>query len=315
MIIGCEKCGTKFRLNDDVVKPGVTRVRCSMCKHIFTIDLPSDPPALVSGEPHDGKAMESLDSEGVAQGRRRVEDFDDLEDFLSGIDEGFLKDELADPRKRKRPRGKTAGEGGRGEAEKDSSKVPGVSPKREKNGPSLLWRITRLLLLIVLLGGLVGAAFYFFAPELIADYIPIGRFKSAVEVPDTGVSRLVLSEVAGNFIESETLGSLFVIRGKVRNEFPDSRSFIQVQGSILDDKGQLVMKRMAYAGNPMTDEKLNRLSSEDISIAMNNSYGIDRMNHSVPPGSAIPFTIVFEDLPENVAEFTVEAVRSIPGTS
>ena len=40
---------------------------------------------------------------------------------------------------------------------------------------------------------------------------------------------------------------------------------------------------------------------------------MDRKNLNVAQGTYIPFIVVFEDLPENLSEFTVEAVSSFPG--
>ena len=40
MIVQCEKCGTKFNLDDTKVRPGETKVRCSQCQHVFTVPHP-----------------------------------------------------------------------------------------------------------------------------------------------------------------------------------------------------------------------------------------------------------------------------------
>ena len=37
MIIQCEQCQTKFRLDDSRVKNAGVKVRCAKCKHIFTV--------------------------------------------------------------------------------------------------------------------------------------------------------------------------------------------------------------------------------------------------------------------------------------
>ena len=44
MIIVCEKCGTKFKVSDEKIKPGGVKVRCSKCKAIFKV-FPSEPPS------------------------------------------------------------------------------------------------------------------------------------------------------------------------------------------------------------------------------------------------------------------------------
>ncbi len=45
MIVQCESCQARFRLADEKVKPGGTKVRCSKCKEIFTVMPPEPEPA------------------------------------------------------------------------------------------------------------------------------------------------------------------------------------------------------------------------------------------------------------------------------
>ena len=45
MIITCEKCGGSFKLDEKLLKPGGTKVRCSTCKHIFSAFPPDAPKA------------------------------------------------------------------------------------------------------------------------------------------------------------------------------------------------------------------------------------------------------------------------------
>jgi len=44
MIVQCEACQTRFRLADEKIKPGGTKVRCSRCKEVFTVTLPEPQP-------------------------------------------------------------------------------------------------------------------------------------------------------------------------------------------------------------------------------------------------------------------------------
>lgn len=319
MIIGCEKCGTRFRVEDDAVTGEGTRFRCSRCRHIFTVHPRVTETASVPPKADVDKPSVGAEARIIAKARAMPEPDDDFDDFLSDIDEEFFEDDFMDSRKHKRPR---AGKAGKTESPPADTgfDFTGFSSGPGKKRPSFIRRAVRVLLLLILLGGVAGGgALYFlfpeFIPEVIHDYIPIPGPQPEVQVQDMGVSRLALAGVGGSFVESEKAGNLFVIRGNVRNEFPGSRSFIQVQGRILDDGGKLVEEAFAYAGNALSDEELDGMSSEDIARAMNNSYGTDGMNRNVRPGSAIPFAIVFENLPENVAEFTVEPFRSFPGTS
>lgn len=45
MIITCEECSTRFNLDESILKSGGSKVRCSLCKHIFTVfpQIPDSP--------------------------------------------------------------------------------------------------------------------------------------------------------------------------------------------------------------------------------------------------------------------------------
>jgi len=311
MIIRCEKCGTKFRLDDDAVKPAGARVRCSVCRHIFTVLPPGRGEARVSGGEIENRNVPSGDKKKKATPVGRLPGgMDEFEDFLSEMDDDFVEEDLPAPRNRRRTVN----------LEEDAPDVFAAS-KQEKKRPSLLWRIFRVFLLLILLLVLAVGALYYWNPGLLGDYgkyfekyIPVTLFDAAEEAPDPGNRHLPLSGVSGNFLEAGLDGDLYVIRGNVKNDYPESRSFIQLQGNILDEKGAVVSKRTVYAGNPIPDDRLKALSTEEIAEVLNHRDGIDGMNVNVPPGSSIPFVIVFEDLPENVVEFKVEAVGSMPGT-
>jgi len=72
--------------------------------------------------------------------------------------------------------------------------------------------------------------------------------------------------------------------------------------------------KMAYAGNAFKEDEIKVLALEKINKAMKNRLGKGKKNVDVAPGATVPFTIVFENLPENLGEFSVEAVSSSPGT-
>jgi hypothetical protein len=59
-------------------------------------------------------------------------------------------------------------------------------------------------------------------------------------------------------------------------------------------------------------EELKVLPMEAINKAMENRFGKGKINLNVAPDSSIPFMIVFGNLPDNLSEFTVEAVSSSP---
>ena len=169
-----------------------------------------------------------------------------------------------------------------------------------------------LVIVLILIGA--AAAIFLWAPEIIPDSLSILKPAEKQEITDMGVRRLSFKSVTGSFVDSENSGNLFVIRGEITNDYPKSRSFILIKGSILDDKSQVVKRKLAYAGNNFKEEEIKSLPLEKINVAMKNRYGMGRKNVDVAPGAKIAFTIVFENLPKNLSEFTVEAVSSSPGT-
>jgi hypothetical protein len=169
-----------------------------------------------------------------------------------------------------------------------------------------------LVIVLILIGA--AAAIFLWAPEIIPDSLSMLKPAEKQEITDMGVRRLSFKSVTGSFVDSENSGNLFVIRGEITNDYPKSRSFILIKGSILDDKGQVVKRKLAYAGNNFKEEEIKSLPLEKINVAMKNRYGMGRENVDMAPGAKIAFTIVFENLPKNLSEFTVEAVSSSPGT-
>jgi hypothetical protein len=186
--------------------------------------------------------------------------------------------------------------------------APPVAKKPRRSGVGLIV----LVIIMLLLGG--GFAVYYFAPDLIPDSLPIPKPIKKEDISGTGVSRLTLKSVGGYFVESSKAGQLFVIKGTVTNHNPKSRSFILIKGSLLDDNGKTVRSKMAYAGNTFKEKQIKEMPLEKINKALKNRVGIKRINVNVKPQSTLPFMIIFGNLPQNISEFTVEAVSSSPGT-
>ncbi|HEY6837119.1 MAG TPA: zinc-ribbon domain-containing protein, partial [Geobacteraceae bacterium] len=61
MIVQCDECKAKFKLDDSKVKAGGVKVRCSKCKHIFVVQ-----PEAGSEEPDFDSLLSGLDSSAPA---------------------------------------------------------------------------------------------------------------------------------------------------------------------------------------------------------------------------------------------------------
>ena len=200
-----------------------------------------------------------------------------------------------------------------------------AEPKKKALSKKKSSKWSFIIVLVVILLALLGVvvAINYLRPELIPT--PVRSFlensvSSFLKTPekkgpvDPGVRLLEFSSVAGSFVDSEKGGRLFVIRGVVGSKYPKPRSYILIKGNILDNKGKVVKSKQSYAGNTFTDEEIKTLPLEEIKRAMNNRDGMARKNFNLASGATIPFMIVFDNLPDNLSEFTVEAVSSSPGT-
>lgn len=284
MIIECEKCQTRFNLDESLLKQGGTKVRCSFCKHIF-VAYPSDQ---VPAEA--GLEDQKINFDNLLEGPLdEVEELDGL--FPGGLND-FERDETIDAEK-------SLDETLDREASTESIGITPASIKKRSNKS----RFLAIILVIILALAGTATAIYFLI-----------QGSKEVRKDDIGVRRLSLKAVTGSFVDSKKAGHLFVIRGIVINNYSKSRSFILIKGTILNEKGQIVRKKLAYAGNNFKIKNLKGLPLVEIKKAMKNRYGIGKKNVDIAPGASLPFTIVFENLPEDLSEFTVEAVSSSPGT-
>ena len=315
MIIQCEKCRTKFNIDESLLKNAGTKVRCSLCKHTF-MAYPPEQVYIAEGETiaFSKDEIEKNLVQDLPEVLHEKESEAEPEDQEIQFDNAFgepLEDQMGESAVSFDDSHDHVDEETTG-AEKpyEPAHMKKETPQKRFRRPHLLPIL--LVIFLILIG--VSAAIFLWVPELIPDSLSMLKPAKKQEIADMGVRRLSFKTVTGSFVDSENSGNLFVIRGLVTNDYPKSRSFILIKGSILDEKGQTVKRKMAYAGNNFKEEEIKSLPLEKINDAMKNRYGMGRKNVNISPGANIPFTIVFENLPKNLSEFTVEAVSSSPGT-
>ena len=107
---------------------------------------------------------------------------------------------------------------------------------------------------------------------------------------------------------NEKVGKVFVIEGKVVNEFPEPRYFIELEGAIYDRDKHTIASKKQLAGTQLSLFQLQVLSEKEMDSLLNNKMEILANNTNVPPGGEVPFMILFYAPPENVAEFGVRII-------
>jgi predicted Zn finger-like uncharacterized protein len=288
MIIVCEKCSSKFSLDETLLKSEGSKVKCSMCKHVF-IAYPTQqmsdedpvPDKVLDQNLEDTLPLDSVNADFDLAFEKAIKEAETEESVSEEID----SDEGIDAFKEEP------------EVEPDDDET--VFPRKRRKSSKMLILMLSIVLLIV-----VGGTVFF---------LSLRNSSEKLESSDPGVMRLSFRAVTGSFVKSNTAGQLFVIKGMVTNNYPKPRSYILVKGSIQDDKGKVVKTAVAYAGNSFSEKEISEMSSADLAKGQKNRSGDKESNVNIPSGGTIPFMIVFEKLPENITEFTVEAISSAPG--
>jgi predicted Zn finger-like uncharacterized protein len=331
MIIECENCKSKFKLDEGLLRDEGTKVRCSQCKHVFKaypLSLgPEEPDLLEIDDFEEASTVEAAAISGPEGEETIAEIYDGYDEAIEerteaiegalprlDLDKDWEREGVASERKAESVLGaERVAKAKPREAIPEKPKKAAKPSKVRKPGRSPV--LPAILIVIVLLLGGATAVCYFapqYIPESVVRFLPFLQGGSR-EIGDPGVRRLSFRAIAGHFVESSTAGQLFVVKGMVVNNYSSSRSYLLVKGSILDDKGNVVRTKLAYAGNNFTDDEIKQLSQDRINQAMRNRPGKGDMNLNVQPQAAIPFMLIFEKLPDNLSEFTVEAVSSSPG--
>ncbi len=122
------------------------------------------------------------------------------------------------------------------------------------------------------------------------------------------VELLTMRNVRQYNVLNEKLGKVFVIEGRVVNEFPGPKEMIELEGAIYDkDKKPLAVKRQ-LAGTQLSLFQLQVLSEKEMESFLNNRVELLANNSNVQPGGEVPFMILFYNPPGNVAEFGVKII-------
>jgi predicted Zn finger-like uncharacterized protein len=353
MVVQCESCQTEFNVDESLLKKEGTKVRCSRCRHVFKAyppppalpDETEEPP--VELEPVASIAPEKTDevSSGTEKGLKEEEVPDAGAELESDLDliyrDVFSEDEDPPSGEETQPEDKVDDmfrEASRKEEELASNpppvfpamdttdeedkpvkkekpakaKPPKAMPSKKKSSKSAMSVLIPLLFIVLA----IGAAYYVWQNNLIPPSVMslLNPSSDKKEPADAGARLLQFGSVNGVFVETKTSGPLFVIRGMITNKYPQTRRHILIKGSILDNKGVVVLSKTAYAGNTFSEDELKTLSLDEILKAADNRDGMAKQNLNVASGATIPFMVVFAKLPDDLSEFTVEAVSSSPGS-
>jgi predicted Zn finger-like uncharacterized protein len=191
-----------------------------------------------------------------------------------------------------------------------------VESEEEDVQPQGIRRPRPFLLAVVILTCVTGgvlAALTLFNPLKTGFRIPysdivIGEEESAPN--DVGNLKIALLNVKQSFENNDEAGLLFVVKGDARNDYSGNRSRIRIKGVVYDGAGNIIKSKSVYGGNVLTKTDLEGLAVALMTEKLSNPSGMNESNVNVPPGRTIPFMVIFEGLPGDLGDFSVEAEAS-----
>jgi len=188
-----------------------------------------------------------------------------------------------------------------------------IPPPPKKSSLSRI--VLLLVLLLVILGGAAG---FLFMQEgsvnlnAVANYLPF--LKDYIEeTQEFAPGDRIGINISGSSYVNGQAGQMLVIQGSAVNNHTSSRSSITIKGTLVDAKGKTLLQQTVFCGNALDNAGLAKMSFSAIEEAMNNEFGDSLSNMNIATGGSIPFTIVFRNLPAEIATINVEVVDSKPG--
>ena len=270
MIVQCEICQTKFKLDDERVPEKGAKARCSKCQHTFAIEKPLTP----GMEPVEGSKVK----EDPIESPKEVGD--EFAEFLAEPEED-RKEALSS---------------------EDEEIIPGKFHLKSL--------VVLLVLFVVMGGGvflfwdkLGEINWNVFSISNLRDYLGSGTSSD-------GNTVLPKSQIRGYYLDNISAGRIFVIEGEAINNSSEAKGFIKVKGALFDSTGDKLVEREVYCGNMLSGEELMELEADQINSLLNNHEEEPSINLNIPPQKSIPFMVVFFDLPEDIKKFSVSVVRS-----
>lgn len=288
MIVQCQNCQTKFRLDESKIPAAGSWVRCGKCQDVFQVLPPAPPQAPAPAAAAEQDQTLELDR-GTPRQARAAEEAADF-----GLDVDAPR-----PRGKAQPQAKGRGRG---------FKI-------------IFWLLAIILLLVIVAaGGLVTLDRLGLSPKLVDRFRTVPGFslllssagagKAAKPAAEAEYQGLLLNQVRGYFRVNQAAGRLFIIQGLVENQGQQERAAVMVRGRLTDSQGQVARQEVVYAGQAFNPDELQQMPLAEMLARLNKPEAPDGGKLAIKPGATLPFMIVFANLPTNLAEFTAEVVGS-----
>jgi len=156
-----------------------------------------------------------------------------------------------------------------------------------------------ILLVVVLLAG----AIWMFSGKVMHAVKSIPVVGTAVKSLISAEKDVNLVDVRTRLVENKKIGkSVRVIEGTAVNASTHTISRIKIAAQLQDAGGAELISMESFAGNILTDDKLENLDAGAIKAALQSSKGVQE---KIPPKGQVPFMIVFAGEPAGVFKMSI----------
>ena len=162
-------------------------------------------------------------------------------------------------------------------------------------------RILLSLLVLLVLGGSGAAGWWVYTTRMAAK--PQDDSPTAVAKK---VELLTMRNVRQYYVSNEKIGPVFVIEGKVVNEFPVPKELVEVEAAIYGPDKATLASKTQLAGTALSLFQLQVLGEKELESFLSNKIEILTNNTNIPTGGEVPFMVLFYKPPPDVAEFGVK---------
>lgn len=199
----------------------------------------------------------------------------------------------------------------------DSDSLPLDGSKKKKKKKKKGGKLSLFFAIFFVVFAVSGAGVYILLPELITETLGISVEENAKEQggaseenPTDQVKLMTLRNVRQYYFANEKTGQLFVVEGKVVNNFTTPKDLVKVGISLFDANGQVLTSKQQLCGSTASLFQLQVLGQQELEEALNNKIEILTNNTNIQPGGEVSFMIVFYNAPKAVKEFSVEVVEA-----
>ena len=301
MVVTCEKCHTRFLLDEDRIKGAKVKARCSRCEHVFWVEREGELPE--SGAADQEEMPSSSFTAGAQESSPGPQPLTEEREFLQALEESEAEPEPLQA------------------AESLSLPKPSIlftTPTKRSPWPWIIF-LSAGFCSGLLVGGAVmwfwGSAWLQHISSKGKAQVAAGKTAEAPKVEivspppappgaaeDFKDLELTNQEERYRGLVNYKGGQLLLIQGKVKNSSPQPRGPIQLKAMLTDSHHKTAKERDFYAGTVIFDDELQSLDPEEINRWLETPGG-RAQKQVVEPGETQSFMVVFFGVPQNLAGY------------